>query len=77
MSEHGGAHAKEEAHIPGVTHDPAFRPVGTIMVIVGSIWALFWGMALDSGTLGETKAAGVLILAGLVLAAVGKPEQQI
>ena len=77
MSEHGKARASEEAHIPGVTHDPAFRPVGTVMVIVGIIWLLFWGMALDSGTFGQTKAAAALILLGLLLAAIGKPEQQI
>ena len=77
MSEHGKARASEEAHIPGVTHDPAFRPVGTVMVIVGIIWLLFWGMALDSGTIGQTKAAAALILLGLLLCAIGKPERQI
>jgi hypothetical protein len=77
MAEHGKAGAREEAHIPGITHDPAFRPVGTIMVVVGLIWALFWGMALDAGTLGQPKAAAALILLGLLLTAIGKPEQQI
>ena len=77
MSEHGKARASEEAHIPGVTHDPAFRPVGIVMVVVGLIWLLFWGMALDSGTLGQTKAAAMLILLGLLLCVVGKAERQI
>ena len=34
-------------------------------------------MAADAGTFGQTEAAAALILLGLLLCAVGKPEQQI
>jgi hypothetical protein len=74
---HAGAHGGHEPHIPGVTHDAILRPVGTIMVIVGCLWALFVGMAVRAGTLGVLEAAGALVLAGLVLIALGKPSQKI
>jgi hypothetical protein len=77
MLTHSHAHASGEKHIPGVTHDPVLRPVGALMVVVGAIWAVFANMAVAAGTLGQAKAAGALIVLGLLLAAVGKPEQQI
>jgi hypothetical protein len=66
-----------EEHIPGVTHDPVLRPIGALMVVVGSLWLLFWGMALEAGTLGQPKCAAALIMLGLLLGAVGQPDQQI
>jgi hypothetical protein len=66
-----------EQHIPGVTHDPVLRPVGALMVVVGAIWALFFGMAVEAGTLAQPLAAVSLIALGLLLAAVGKREIQI
>ena len=77
MTEPSNPHARDEARIPGVTHDPVLRPVGVLMIVFGAIWALFWGMAAGAGTFGQPKAAGALIVLGLLLAAVGKSEQQI
>jgi hypothetical protein len=74
---HGGAHNGHEPHVPGVTHDAVLRPVGTIMMIIGCLWALFIGMAVRAGTFGVPKAAGALILAGVVLFVIGKPSQKI
>jgi hypothetical protein len=75
MTEH--SHARAEEHIPGVTHDPVLRPVAGLMVAVGAMWALFWGMAAESGTFGQPKCAVALIVLGLLFGAIGKPEQQI
>jgi hypothetical protein len=71
------SHAHGEPHIPGVTHDTALRPVGVVIALFGAAWALFWGMAVTEGDYSEPKAAGALILLGLLMAAVGKREQQI
>lgn len=71
------AHLESEQEIPGVTSDPVLRPVGAVMVLVGAIWALFWGMAADAGTFGQPLAAAALIVVGTLIAAAGKPEEQI
>jgi hypothetical protein len=70
-------HASSEEVIVGVTRDPILRPAGALMVVVGSIWALFWGMATEAGTFGQPMAAGALIALGVLLAEVGKREVQI
>jgi hypothetical protein len=70
-------HAHGEAHIPGVTHDPILRPVGAVLIAFGAAWALFWGMAVTEGDYSEPKAAAALVLVGLLMAVVGKREQQI
>jgi hypothetical protein len=70
-------HSRGEPHIPGVTHDPVLRPVGAVLIAFGAAWALYWGMAVTEGDLTEPKAAAALILVGLLLALVGKREQQI
>lgn len=75
--EHGDAHGNGEAQIIGITRDPVLRPAGTVLMIVGSIWALFWGMAFDAGTLGQPLAAATLICLGMLAAGVGKREEQI
>jgi len=74
---HQGSKMNHEPHVPGVTHDATLRPVGVLMVVVGCLWALFITMGLRAGDLDVAKASGILILAGLVLAAIGKPQQQI
>lgn len=76
MSDHH-AHANSEQEIPGVTRDPVLRPVGALMVVVGALWALFWGMATQAGTFGQPLAAAALIGVGLLAAGAGKPEEQI
>jgi hypothetical protein len=63
--------------VAGVTQDPALRPVGTLMAAVGAIWALFWGMAAQTGTFGPVKGAAALIALGCLLHALGEPTQQI
>ena len=70
-------HAHGEAHIPGVTHDTVLRPAGVVIALFGAIWALFAGMAVTEGDFSEPKAAGALILVGLLMAVIGKREQQI
>ncbi len=70
-------HADNEERILGVTIDPVLRPVGTLMVVVGASWALFVGMAAEAGTFGEPLAAGLLIAAGVLLAAAGKPSEDL
>ncbi len=75
MSAHSNAHREEQ--IVGVTRDPVLRPVGALVLVVGAIWALFWGMAAQAGTFGQPLAASVLIVLGLLAAGVGKPEEQI
>ena len=74
MSHH---RASSEEHVPGVTHDPVLRPVGTLMVLVGAIWAVFAGMAAEAGTYGQPLAAASLIVLGLLLAGIGKQEVRI
>jgi hypothetical protein len=71
------AHVGNEAEIIGVTRDPVLRPVGALLVAVGAIWALFWGMAVDAGTFAQPLAAVALIVLGLVAIGVGKVEEQI
>jgi hypothetical protein len=71
------SHASNEAHVPGVTHDPVLRPVGTLMIVVGLLWSLFAGMAAEAGTLGQPLAAASLLGLGVLLAGVGKREVQI
>lgn len=75
MSDHA-VHAKHEV-ILGVTRDPVLRPVGTVLVVVGVLWSLFWGMAADAGTFGQPTAAAALIVAGMLLAGVGGAEEQV
>ena len=77
MPEHGHAYVTKETHIPGVTEDPILRPVGILMVCFGVVWGLFWGMAAEAGTFDQPKAAAALIVVGLLLAVIGKAEQQI
>lgn len=76
MSDHY-AHANSEQEIPGVTRDAVLRPVGTLLVIVGALWALFWGMADQAGTFGQPTAAAALIVLGLLFAAIGKREEEV
>lgn len=76
MSGHD-AHAKHEELILGVTRDPVLRPVGALMVVVGALWALFWGMATQAGTFGQPLAAVGLIVLGLLASGVGRPEEQV
>jgi hypothetical protein len=70
-------HAHGEPHIPGVTHDTVLRPAGVVIALFGAAWALFAGMAVTEGDFTEPKAAAALILVGLLMAAIGKREQQI
>lgn len=73
MSDHH-PRANNQQEIPGVTRDPVLRPVGTLMVVVGALWILFWGMATQAGTFDQPLAAAALIFLGLVFAGIGKPE---
>jgi hypothetical protein len=75
MAEHTNAHPGET--LVGLTRDPVLRPVGALLVIVGSLWLLFWGMAIDAGSYGEPLSAMVLIFLGLVAAGLGMPEEQV
>jgi formate-dependent nitrite reductase membrane component NrfD len=61
----------------GIARDPVLRPVGTLMAIVGVIWALFAGMALEAGTYGQPFASVALIILGVLVAGAGKPSEQI
>lgn len=61
----------------GITRDPVLRPAGTLMVVVGTIWALFAGMALQAGTYGQPVAAVALIGLGVLTNRMGKPAEQI
>lgn len=74
---HINAHHNSGEQIVGVTRDPILRPAGTLMMVVGAIWAVFWGMAADAGTFGQPMAAAALILLGALAAGLGKPEEQI
>jgi len=75
MSGHS-AQAGNETEIIGITRDPVLRPVGTLIVVVGAIWAVFWGMAVDAGSFGQPVAAAALIVVGLVATRVGKVEEE-
>ena len=70
-------HASTEEYIPGVTHDPVLRPVGAVILVIGAIWALFYGMAIEAGSFGQPLAAASLIALGLLLVGIGKREVQI
>ncbi len=76
MSAHP-THQNGEQVIVGVTRDPVLRPVGAVLVVVGLLWILFWGMSLQAGTYGQPIAAAVLIAAGLLAARIGKPEEEV
>jgi hypothetical protein len=76
MHQHASREEGEEV-IVGVTRDPILRPAAALLVVVGSIWALFWGMAEQAGTLAQPLAAVTLIALGVLLAGVGKREVQI
>jgi len=76
MSDHHARTSSEE-QVPGVTHDPALRPIGILMTIVGSIWALFAGMSLEAGSYGQPLAAVALMALGVLIAGAGKPAEQI
>ena len=79
MQEHDGTtkdHGSREL-IVGVTRDPILRPAGTLLVIVGTIWALFWGMAVDAGTFGQPLTAATLIALGVLALGAGKTAEQI
>jgi len=76
MSDHH-AHASSGEQVLGVTTDPALHPIGILMVVVGSLWALFAGMALEAGSYGQPLAALALIGLGVLLAGAGKPGEQI
>jgi hypothetical protein len=73
---HGG-HEPHEPHIPGVTEDTVLRPLGSTLVAFGALWAMFAPISIREGVDGLAKAAIAMIVAGLLLAAIGKPEQQI
>jgi hypothetical protein len=46
------------------------------MVVVGAIWALFFGMADQAGTYGQPMAALLLIVLGLLAVGAGKTSAQ-
>ncbi len=71
------ADAKSGEVILGITRDPVLRPVGAVMVVVGTLWALFWGMADEAGTFGQPLAAVALLVLGVLAAGAGRPEEQI
>ncbi len=74
MAEH---HSHDEEKVIGVTHDPVLRPIGILVAVVGAIWALFTGMALEAGTYGQPLAAVGLIALGVIIAGTGNPAEQI
>jgi hypothetical protein len=76
MSGHDQAHASNDEPIVGVTRDPILRPIGALMVVVGAIWAVFWGMAAQAGSFGQPLAAAGLIALGLLAASTGKSTEQ-
>jgi hypothetical protein len=75
--EHSNAHGMSGEQIVGVTRDPILRPAGALLVMIGAIWALFWGMAVDAGTLGQPLAAATLIVLGVLALGAGKPAEQV
>jgi hypothetical protein len=70
-------HSRSGEKIIGVTHDPVLRPVGILVMVVGAMWALFAGMALEAGTFRQPLAAVGLMVLGLLIAGAGKPAEQI
>ena len=74
---HHHVHSASDPHIPGVTEDTVLRPAGMVLFLFGASWALFAKMAVAAGTFDVPRAAGALIVAGLLMAAIGKKEQQI
>jgi hypothetical protein len=77
MPEHDNAHASSGEKILGITRDPVLRPAGALLIAVGAIWALFWGMAVDAGTFGQPLAAATLIFLGLLAGGLGKQAEQV
>ena len=69
--------AGSEEQILGVTGDAVLRPIGTLMVVVGTLWGLFAGMAAEAGTLGQPLAAVSLIALGILLAVSGGSSENI
>jgi hypothetical protein len=76
MSAHP-THTRSEGLAPGIARDAVLRPVGTLMAVIGLIWALFAGMASEAGTYGQPLAAVGLIVLGLLVASAGKHSEQI
>ena len=74
---HAHVHGPNDPHIPGVTEDTILRPAGIVLFVFGVSWALFGKIAAAAGTLDVPRAAVALIVAGLLMAAIGKKEQQI
>lgn len=74
---HPNSHADGETTTVGVTRDPVLRPIGILTAVVGAIWALFSGMALEAGTYHQPLAAVGLVALGVVIAEAGKPAEQI
>ena len=74
---HHHVHSASDPHIPGVTEDTILRPAGMVLFLFGASWALFAKVALYAGTFGLPRAAGAMMLVGLLMAAIGKKEQQI
>jgi len=70
-------HVKNGEEILGVTRDPVLRPAGAVMVVVGTLWAVFWGMAAEAGTLGQPLAAVSLIVLGVLASGAGRAGEQI
>ncbi|PSH05291.1 MAG: hypothetical protein CXZ00_03855 [Acidobacteria bacterium] len=60
----------------GMARDPILWPVGLLMAAVGAIWAVFSGMAVESGTYGQPLAAVGLIAFGVLIAGVGKNSRR-
>ena len=74
---HHHLHGPNDPHIPGVTEDTILRPAGIVLFLFGAFWALFGKIAVAAGTFDVPRAAGALIVAGLLMAAIGKKEQQV
>ena len=74
---HHHMHGPNDPHIPGVTEDTILRPAGIVLFVFGASWALFAKIAIAAGTFDLPRAAGAMMLVGLLMAAFGKKEQQI
>jgi hypothetical protein len=70
-------HGPNDPRIPGVTEDTVLRPAGLVLFAFGASWALFAKIAVAAGTFDVPRAAVAMIVAGLLMAAIGKKEQQI